>query len=222
VQANGVFVHLPSRVEQGLRARGWLFYNFIGAGGARFMCGWDTAPETVDRLLDDIRELSAFRNEPLALLPRCAARLARPARRVVCRGCRAVPAAASCIGTTRRRCWRRWSSIRAGIVLARNHAWAAGAFGLITGFLERGEDPAAGVAREVKEELGLDATAVTLIGVYPFARKHEVIIAYHVVGRRRDPSQRGTRRVPADRPGKLKAWDFGTGALAVSFDWWWL
>ena len=39
--------------------RGWLFYNFIGAGGVRLMCGWDTAPETVDRLLDDIRDLSA-------------------------------------------------------------------------------------------------------------------------------------------------------------------
>ncbi len=59
VQANGVFVRLPSRVEEGLRARGWLFYNFIGAGGARFMCGWDTLPETVDRLLEDIRQLAA-------------------------------------------------------------------------------------------------------------------------------------------------------------------
>ena len=58
VQANGVFVRLPSRIEEGLRARGWLFYNFIGAGGVRLMCGWDTAPETVDRLLDDLRDLS--------------------------------------------------------------------------------------------------------------------------------------------------------------------
>ena len=58
VDANGVFVHLPAVVEQGLRVRGWLFYTFIGAGGARFMCAWDTAPETVDRLLEDVRELS--------------------------------------------------------------------------------------------------------------------------------------------------------------------
>jgi threonine aldolase len=48
----------PIRIDEGLRARGWLFYNFIAAGGrVRLMCGWDTAPETVDRLLDDIREL---------------------------------------------------------------------------------------------------------------------------------------------------------------------
>lgn len=59
VEANSVFVHLPTRIEHGLRRRGWLFYNFIGAGGARLMCGWDTAPETVDRLLADIRELLA-------------------------------------------------------------------------------------------------------------------------------------------------------------------
>lgn len=103
------------------------------------------------------------------------------------------------------------------VVLARNQGWAAGAFGLITGFLERDEDPAAGVAREVKEELGLDATAVTLIGVYPFARKHEVIVAYHVraEGEIRLNEELAEFRLIA--PEKLKAWDFGTG-LAVS-DW---
>ena len=58
VDANGVFVRLPSSIEQGLRERGWLFYNFIGAGGARFMCGWDTTPETVDRLIGDLRNLA--------------------------------------------------------------------------------------------------------------------------------------------------------------------
>ena len=103
------------------------------------------------------------------------------------------------------------------VVLARNQGWATGAFGLITGFLERDEDPAAGVAREVKEELGLDATAVTLIGVYPFARKHEVIVAYHVraEGEIRLNEELAEFRLIA--PEKLKAWDFGTG-LAVS-DW---
>lgn len=103
------------------------------------------------------------------------------------------------------------------ILLARNHAWAAGAFGLISGFLEGNEDPAAGVAREVREELGLAIDAVTLIGVYPFARKHEVIIAYHVLahGEIRLNEELAEFRLIA--PEKLKAWDFGTG-LAVS-DW---
>jgi NAD+ diphosphatase len=103
------------------------------------------------------------------------------------------------------------------IVLARNHAWAAGAFGLITGFLERDEEPAAGVAREVREELGLAADAVTLIGVYPFARKHEVIIAYHVLAAGEIRLNEELAEFRLIVPEKLKAWDFGTG-LAVR-DW---
>jgi len=102
---------------------------------------------------------------------------------------------------------------RGQILLARNHAWAAGAFGLVTGFLERDEDPAAGVVREVREELGLDATAVTLIGVYPFARKHEVIIAYHVVGEGEIRLNEELAEFRLIAPAKLKAWDFGTGLV---------
>lgn len=59
VEANGVFVALPDAVQQGLRERGWRFYNFIAAGGARLMCAWDTQPESVDALLADLRELSS-------------------------------------------------------------------------------------------------------------------------------------------------------------------
>ncbi|HQO30391.1 MAG TPA: NUDIX domain-containing protein [Accumulibacter sp.] len=106
---------------------------------------------------------------------------------------------------------------RGQIVLARNRAWAAGAFGLITGFLERDETPEEGVMREVQEELSLRARAPTLIGVYPFARKHEVIIAYHVLGEgeiRLNEELAEFRLIP---PARLKAWDFGTG-LAIR-DW---
>jgi len=103
------------------------------------------------------------------------------------------------------------------IVLARNRAWAPGAFGLITGFLERDEDPAAGIAREVGEELGLRAQAVTLIGVYPFARKHEVIIVYHVVAEGEITLNEELAEVRLIALEKLQAWDFGTG-LAVR-DW---
>ena len=59
VEANGVFVALPDAVQQGLRERGWRFYNFIAAGGARLMCAWDTQPESVDALLADLSELSS-------------------------------------------------------------------------------------------------------------------------------------------------------------------
>lgn len=66
------------------------------------------------------------------------------------------------------------------VVLARNRAWPASWYGLITGFLERGETPGQGVLREVKEELNLEATEAHLIGAYSFERMNQVIIAYHV------------------------------------------
>jgi threonine aldolase len=55
---NAVFVRLPSAVIVALRARGWVFYDFIGTGGSRFMCSWATAEEDVDALLADIRALA--------------------------------------------------------------------------------------------------------------------------------------------------------------------
>ena len=58
VQANAVFLRLPTTLQTSLRNRGWRFYTFIGSGGARLMCAWDTAPERVDALLTDLRELA--------------------------------------------------------------------------------------------------------------------------------------------------------------------
>jgi threonine aldolase len=54
-QANGVFAELPPAAIAALRARGWLFYTFIGAGGCRFMCSWDTQPEDVEAFAADLR-----------------------------------------------------------------------------------------------------------------------------------------------------------------------
>ncbi len=58
-QANAVFARLRPEVATTLRARGWRFYTFIGSGGARFMCSWDTSEEDVNALIDDVRELMA-------------------------------------------------------------------------------------------------------------------------------------------------------------------
>jgi NADH pyrophosphatase NudC (nudix superfamily) len=67
------------------------------------------------------------------------------------------------------------------ILLARNAAWAGRRFALITGFMEAGETPQQGIAREIKEETNLDASELQLIGVYEFFRMNQVIIAYHAV-----------------------------------------
>jgi threonine aldolase len=58
-QANAVFARLPDRVLEGLRERGWHFYTFIGSGGARFMCSWETAEAEIAALLRDVRELAS-------------------------------------------------------------------------------------------------------------------------------------------------------------------
>ncbi|MDX1548858.1 MAG: NUDIX domain-containing protein [Rhodothermales bacterium] len=97
------------------------------------------------------------------------------------------------------------------VVLARNRGWPETWYGLITGFLERGERPEEAVLRELKEELDLDGEVVSLIGVYPFFRMNQVIVAYHV--RAAGPITLGDeladyKRVP---PSTLRPWPFGTG-----------
>ena len=56
-QANSVFVELSESVQQKLKERGWRFYTFIGKGGCRFMCSWDTTAEDITCLISDLREL---------------------------------------------------------------------------------------------------------------------------------------------------------------------
>jgi NAD+ diphosphatase len=103
------------------------------------------------------------------------------------------------------------------VLLARNAAWAPGMFGLVTGFLEAGEDPSAAVRREVQEETALATRERALIGAYPFKPMNQVIIAYHVVAA-------GTVRLSAElseyrllEPHRVRPWRLGTG-LALA-DW---
>lgn len=103
------------------------------------------------------------------------------------------------------------------VILARNKQWPEKMYGLVAGFLEKDEAPEEGVKREVKEELDLDASAAHLVGLYPFARRNELIIAYHVPATgtvRLNEELADVRRIA---PEKLRPWDFGTG-LAVA-DW---
>jgi NADH pyrophosphatase NudC (nudix superfamily) len=98
------------------------------------------------------------------------------------------------------------------VVLAHNRAWPQRSFyGLITGFLERGESPAQCAVREVKEELDLACAEPTLIGVYPFERMNQVIIAYHAVATGSitlNEELDDYRHVP---PEQCRVWPAGTG-----------
>lgn len=107
--------------------------------------------------------------------------------------------------------------VAGGILLARNRAWPAHQFGLITGFLEPDEAPDAAAAREVTEELGLNVEQCDWIGNYPFSRQNQVILAYHVMAAghlKLNEEIAEVRLIPVER---LKSWEFGTG-LAVR-DW---
>lgn len=100
------------------------------------------------------------------------------------------------------------------IVLARGRGWPEKMFGLISGFLEAGESPEQGVLREVKEELGVDGSVVSLIGAYPFEMRNEVIIAFHVRVQGALTLSDELEATKLVHPDKLRAWPFGTG-LAV-------
>ncbi len=54
VEANAVFVRLPDALASYLKAQGWRFYNFIGAGGYRFMCSWDTTEQDIQAFARDV------------------------------------------------------------------------------------------------------------------------------------------------------------------------
>ena len=103
------------------------------------------------------------------------------------------------------------------ILLAQNAAWTGKMFALITGFMEAGESPQAGIAREIKEETSLDTTELNLIGVYDFQRMNQIIIAYHALCQgevKLSPELVDYRLFAFDQ---VKCWPAGTGyALA---DW---
>jgi len=56
-QANAVFADLPPYVIHALRQAGWKFYTFIGQGGCRLMCAWDTTESDVDLFVSDLKRL---------------------------------------------------------------------------------------------------------------------------------------------------------------------
>ncbi len=56
-EANAVFAELPELAIQGMWDRGWLFYTFIGRGGCRLMCSWDTTEQDVRDFIDDLKLL---------------------------------------------------------------------------------------------------------------------------------------------------------------------
>ncbi len=55
VEANAAFLLASDAILEGLRARGWHFYTFIG-GAARFMFAWDSDPARIEDFVRDLKE----------------------------------------------------------------------------------------------------------------------------------------------------------------------
>jgi NAD+ diphosphatase len=103
------------------------------------------------------------------------------------------------------------------LLLARNAAWTARMFGLITGFMEAGESPEDGIRREVAEETSLAVESLSLIGVYDFQRMNQLIVAYHAQARGEIRLSPELAEYKLFTPGTVRCWRAGTGfALA---DW---
>lgn len=97
------------------------------------------------------------------------------------------------------------------VVLVRNQGWPEKMYGLVSGFLEKGETPDAAILREVQEELGLNGHSARFIGYYPFFEMNQLILAFHVVASGDivlGEELADIRRVAIER---LKPWAIGTG-----------
>lgn len=56
-QANSIFVELGEEAIREMHAKGWRFYTFIGVGGARLMCSWDTTEESIELFVSDLQSV---------------------------------------------------------------------------------------------------------------------------------------------------------------------
>ncbi len=70
--------------------------------------------------------------------------------------------------------------VEEAVILVQSKGWPKTWFALVTGFLEKHEDPAEAVLREVEEEIGLQGKLMSFIGHYPFRRMNQLIMAYHI------------------------------------------
>ncbi len=97
------------------------------------------------------------------------------------------------------------------VILARNNGWPEKMYGLITGFLEKGESPEDGILREVKEELGLDGKIAGFVGYYTFFEMNQLILVFHVEAYGEIVLGEELAEIKQLDPIKLRPWSVGTG-----------
>jgi NAD+ diphosphatase len=97
------------------------------------------------------------------------------------------------------------------VIIARGKGWPANMFGIITGFLEKGESPGDAVLREVREELGVAGELKGFVGVYPFLQANQVLLVYHVAAEGNITLSDELAEIKHVAHEKLKPWPMGTG-----------
>jgi NAD+ diphosphatase len=97
------------------------------------------------------------------------------------------------------------------VVLTRNKGWPEKWFGLVAGFLEKGETPENAILREIKEELGLEGKIVSFVGIYSFFERNQLILAFHVQAQGEIQLGEELEEVKLIPPEEVRPWSMGTG-----------
>jgi NAD+ diphosphatase len=97
------------------------------------------------------------------------------------------------------------------VILVRNVGWPEKMFGLVSGFLEKGETPDEGVLREVQEELGLAGSIARFVGYYSFTMRNQLLLVFHVTASGEVSVGEELQEIKKVLPEKIRPWPFGTG-----------
>jgi NADH pyrophosphatase NudC (nudix superfamily) len=97
------------------------------------------------------------------------------------------------------------------VILVRNVGWPEKMFGLVSGFLEKGETHDEAVLREVSEELGLQGRIVEFIGCYSFTMRNQLLLVYHVEAEGAITVGAELQEIRKVAPERVRPWPFGTG-----------
>lgn len=97
------------------------------------------------------------------------------------------------------------------IILAHKKGFPETWYGIIAGFLEKGETPEQAVLREITEEVGLAGEALQFIGHYSFFERNQLILAYHVKAQGEILLGDELDQIKLVPPDEIKPWPHGTG-----------
>ena len=97
------------------------------------------------------------------------------------------------------------------VIMVRNKGWPEKMFGIVSGFLEKGETPDEAVLREVEEELGLKGEIQEFIGYYSFVQMNQLLLVFHIAAHGQITVGDELEEIRQVEPERIRPWAFGTG-----------